>query len=73
MKIKAKEIHKGAVIRLFFNEEGVVVGAEDIEGDDIEYDKEELKTLIGARLYTPNRCCWRRVSGQWRCKENYCK
>lgn len=73
MKMNTKEIPKDAVIKLFINEDGVVVGAEDIEGDDIEYDEEELKTLIDARLYTPNRCCWRRVCGKWRCKESYCK
>lgn len=78
MKTNAKEMNKreipeDAVVRLYVNEEGVVVGAEDLEGNDIEYDKEELKTLIGARLYTPNRCCWRRVRGKWRCKESFCK
>lgn len=68
-----EDIPEDAVIIVFVNEEGVVVGARDIKGDDIEYGKEELTTLIGAKLHTARECCWRLVRGVWRCRREYCK
>ena len=68
-----KDIPEDAVIIIFVNEEGVVVGARDIKvkGDDIEYGEEE-RTLIGAKLYTPRECCWRKRQGRWICRPEYC-
>ena len=68
-----------ARLMVIVNEYGKVVEAKGLDSEgtirDIEYGDEEKmknKSIIGARLYTPNGCCWRLVGGVWKCSPDYC-
>ena len=66
-------------LMVIVNEYGKVVEAKALDSEgkivNIEYGDEEKranKSIIGARLYTPNGCCWRKVGGVWICSPDYC-
>jgi hypothetical protein len=66
-------------LMVIVNEYGKVVEAKALDSEgkivNIEYGDEEKrasKSIIGARLYTPNGCCWRKVGGVWVCSPDFC-
>ena len=68
-----------AKIVVYVNEYGEVIDAKNVDGSDIQYDPKEqneagFRRIVGSRtkLYTPNGCCWRLVSGVWKCHSSYC-
>jgi hypothetical protein len=57
------------------NEEGKVIEAKELyetgtnygKMGDVLYEKAEQRSILGARLYTPNGCCWIKTPNGWKC------
>jgi hypothetical protein len=56
---------------VIINDEGIVVDAKELlpngQMREILYHKEETKSIVGSRLYTPNGCCWLKTPNGWKC------
>jgi len=64
---------KNVSIVLHFDEQGYIEFATQLDGSPLVYGTSGTKQIpnSGARLRTPNDCCWRDLGG-WRCRPEYC-
>ncbi len=64
---------KNVSIIINFDEQGNIISATKLDRSPLVYDSSETLHIpnTGARLRTPNDCCWLYVGG-WRCKPEYC-
>lgn len=65
-------------IRVEFDEDGLAVRAENIDGTPIVYDPADRMSIPGAELsgfdqVRATRCCWRKIAGVWKCRTEYCR
>lgn len=58
---------KKASIIIHVNEDGEIVSAKNVDLTPIKYDSKEKRRMDGARIYTPNGCCWRQTPTGWKC------
>lgn len=59
-----------ASLIVYLNEAGEVIHVRNVDLSEVEYDKDERdrnRTMIGARIFTPNGCCWRLTPTGWKC------
>jgi len=58
---------KKASIIIHVNEDGEIISAKNVDLSEIQYDPDEKRKIDGARIYTPNGCCWKLTSSGWKC------
>jgi hypothetical protein len=58
---------KKASIMVFVGKDGKILEAKNVDLSPIKYAKNEKKRIKGARVYTPNGCCWRWTPSGWKC------
>ncbi len=82
-KWKKKDLYKGLeekkLIKMNIEEQGIIVQlgpdgnilkVANLDGSDTEYS--EPVDFTTARCYIHNGCCWKKVSGRWKCRSKFC-
>lgn len=61
---------KKASIIIHIDEDGEIISAKNVDLTPVKYgekDKKINRTMIGARIFTPNGCCWKKTPSGWQC------
>jgi len=58
---------KKASLIVHISEDGEVIHVKNVDLTDVVYNDPKNRTMLGARLFTPNGCCWVKTPAGWQC------